>query len=77
MPVVPLYLSGLRALRPKGSRHIEPGPVGLHIQRAHKFAKGTDVVSVTKALQTVMNEAHQVHGPVQPQDRPDPGTRAA
>ena len=58
VPVVPLYLSGLADIRPKGSKDSVPGPVGLDILKAQKFAKGTDVVSVTSTLQDMMNHAH-------------------
>ena len=59
VPVVPVYLSGLRELRPKGSRVITPGPAGAQILPPVYFPAGTTVPQATKMLFDVMNAAHE------------------
>lgn len=59
--VVPLYLAGLRALQPKGSRRIVPGPVTVEFLPVQRFAAGTPVSAVTAQLQGVMDAAHRRH----------------
>lgn len=59
VPVVPLYLGGLRALRPKGSRETVPGRVSMDILEPIHFSVGMDVESATGLVQTAMNQAHQ------------------
>jgi 1-acyl-sn-glycerol-3-phosphate acyltransferase len=58
-PVVPLYLSGLRRIRPKGSREVRPGPVGIDILPPQVFAPGTDLLTATSAFRDLMNDVHR------------------
>lgn len=63
VPVVPLYLGGLRALRPKGAREPVPGPVSLDILEPVQFTPGTDLETATGKIRQVMNAAHQARNP--------------
>ncbi|MBX3707441.1 MAG: 1-acyl-sn-glycerol-3-phosphate acyltransferase [Pseudomonadales bacterium] len=59
VPVVPVFLTGLAALRPKGSREIRPGPAGAHVLEPIRFAPGTSVPEATRMIYEAMNEVHQ------------------
>ncbi len=59
VPVIPIYLAGLREMRPPGTREIIPGPVTAHILDPLHFAPGTGVPEATQQLFDVMNAAHQ------------------
>ena len=59
VPVVPVFLTGLRAMRPKGSRELFPGPAGAHILDPLYFDEGTDVPTATKIIFDTMNEVHE------------------
>jgi 1-acyl-sn-glycerol-3-phosphate acyltransferase len=59
VPVVPVFLTGLAALRPKGSREVRPGPAGAHILEPIRFAPGTAVPEATRILYDAMNRVHQ------------------
>ena len=66
VPVVPIYLTGLNKLRPKGSREIHPGPAGAHFQPAVRLPQGTSVPDATKAIYDALNSVHervQQYGP--------------
>ena len=66
VPVVPIYLTGLNKLRPKGSREIHPGPAGAHFQPAVRLAPGTSVPDATRAIYDALNSVHervQEYGP--------------
>ncbi len=58
VPVVPVYLTGLRKLRPKGTREIFPGPVGAHILDPIRFPEGTTVPEATRRIYEVLNAVH-------------------
>lgn len=58
VPVVPVFLSGLAEMRPKGSREIHPGPAGAQILDPIRFEPGTAVPEATRRLYDVMNEVH-------------------
>ncbi|MEM1435606.1 MAG: 1-acyl-sn-glycerol-3-phosphate acyltransferase [Pseudomonadota bacterium] len=59
IPVVPVYMTGLKRMRPPGTREIIPGPVGSHVLEPLRFAKGTSVPDATKQLFDAMNSVHQ------------------
>lgn len=63
VPVVPVYLSGLREMRPKGQRHVTPGPAAADILQPVRFPPGTGVSEATAVLQARMNAAHVEHYP--------------
>jgi 1-acyl-sn-glycerol-3-phosphate acyltransferase len=55
---VPVFLTGLAKLRPKGSREIRPGPAGAHILEPIFFPEGTAVPEATRRIYEAMNEVH-------------------
>ncbi|MEQ8483633.1 MAG: 1-acyl-sn-glycerol-3-phosphate acyltransferase [Pseudomonadales bacterium] len=59
VPVVPVFLTGLAALRPKGSRELTPGPAGAHVLDPIHFASGTAVPEATRQIYDAMNAVHQ------------------
>jgi 1-acyl-sn-glycerol-3-phosphate acyltransferase len=59
VPVVPLYLSGLRAIRPKGSREVTPGSAGVEILAPVRFSAGSDPAEATALLQARLNAVHR------------------
>lgn len=59
VPVVPVFLTGLARLRPKGSRQIQPGPAGAHVLTPIRFAPGTAVPDATRIIYEAMNTVHQ------------------
>ncbi len=64
VPVVPLYLEGLREIRPKGSLAQEPGPVRGAFGPPIRFAPGTSVPDATKTLYHAMEELRlRLHHP--------------
>ncbi|MFV0258881.1 MAG: 1-acyl-sn-glycerol-3-phosphate acyltransferase [Acidimicrobiales bacterium] len=64
IPVVPLYMEGLREIRPKGSKKLVPGPVTVHVGVPMRFGPGTDPKVATKAMYDAMEGMRQaVHKP--------------
>jgi len=63
VPVVPVYLSGLKAMRPKGQLEVRPGPAGVDILEPVRFAAGTDVADATAELWQRLNACHLAHHP--------------
>jgi len=59
VPVVPVFLAGLKKLRPKGSREVFPGPVGAHILDPIYFPEGTEVPAATRMIYDALNAVHQ------------------
>jgi 1-acyl-sn-glycerol-3-phosphate acyltransferase len=51
VPIVPMYLDGLRHIRPKGSRVETPGPVAVRIGAPITLPPGSDPFVATLALQ--------------------------
>ncbi len=64
VPVVPVYLSGLREMRPKGQLEVTPGPASVEILEPLRFAPGTTVAKATACMWERMNERHLMHYPV-------------
>jgi 1-acyl-sn-glycerol-3-phosphate acyltransferase len=58
LPIVPIYLSGLKEMRPKGQLEVRPGPAGAQILEPVRFGPGTSVEAATAELWQRMNEAH-------------------
>jgi 1-acyl-sn-glycerol-3-phosphate acyltransferase len=63
VPVVPVYLSGLKAMRPKGQLEVKPGPAGVEILPPVRFSPGTSVADATAILWERLNERHLAHHP--------------
>lgn len=63
VPVVPVYLSGLRAMRPKGQLGVTPGPAGVEFLAPVRFGPGTTVTQATGTLWEALNERHLTHHP--------------
>ncbi len=59
VPIVPIYLSGLREMRPPGTKTIQPGPVTAHILDPMYFPPGTAVPEATNQLFNAMNAVHE------------------
>jgi 1-acyl-sn-glycerol-3-phosphate acyltransferase len=59
VPVVPVFLTGLSRIRPKGSRDVYPGPGGAYVLDPIFFADGTPVPEATRRIFDAMNEVHQ------------------
>jgi 1-acyl-sn-glycerol-3-phosphate acyltransferase len=59
VPVVPVYLSGLRAMRPKGQLEVTPGPAGVEFLAPVHFTQGTGVAEATRELWERLNACHQ------------------
>jgi len=59
VPVVPIYMDGLRELRPKGAREINVGPVTVRIGEPIRFAPGTEVADATRTLYKTMERMRE------------------
>ncbi|MFN3239415.1 MAG: lysophospholipid acyltransferase family protein [Pseudomonadales bacterium] len=59
VPVVPVVMKGLRELRPKGARHIKPGPVSSSILEPLRFEPGTTVEAATEVMRSTMLTHYQ------------------
>lgn len=58
VPVVPIYLAGLQAMRPKGSREVIRGKVRVEILAPVEFSPGTDVAAATQCIRRRLNRVH-------------------
>jgi 1-acyl-sn-glycerol-3-phosphate acyltransferase len=59
VPVVPIYLSGLQAIRPKGSRDLlQKGVAGVEFLAPMTFAPASDVSDATRALRDALSAVH-------------------
>ena len=67
--IVPVYLEGLRALRPKGQREVMRGAATLHVLPPMYFAANTDVKTATDAVRAAMCAVHAQCTQAQAQDR--------
>ncbi|MDA1075730.1 MAG: lysophospholipid acyltransferase family protein [Proteobacteria bacterium] len=61
LQIVPIYLSGLRAIRPKGSRSVLRGEVGVEFLQPLQALDFENVAAATAELHNRMNEAHTRH----------------
>ena len=59
VPVVPVFLTGLAAIRPKGQREATPGPAGAYVLDPIHFPEGTSVPDATRRIYDAMNEVHR------------------
>ena len=60
VPVVPIYMTGLKAIRPPGQKEMVPGPVTSHILDPIFFDYYTEVPEATTTIFNAMNEKHQL-----------------
>jgi 1-acyl-sn-glycerol-3-phosphate acyltransferase len=63
VPVVPVYLSGLKEMRPKGQLEVKPGPAGVEFLAPVHFVPGTTVTGATGMLWEILNARHLQHHP--------------
>jgi len=61
VPVVPIYLTGLKEMRPKGSRELRPGPAGAEILAPIHFPNGCSVPDATHKIYDAMSAVHERH----------------
>jgi len=57
--VVPIFMDGLRELRPKGAQEIKVGPVRVKIGEPIRFAPGTAVADATRVLYNTMERMRE------------------
>ncbi len=60
-PILPIYLSGLQSIRPKGSRHATPGGAGLQILPPILPKAHINVAQLTQQAQAALNAVHAQH----------------
>ncbi len=60
VPLVPLYLSGLQAIRPKGSLTINRGIAGVQILEPIQTDRETPVTEITAQARAALNQTHQL-----------------
>jgi len=58
VPIVPVYLAGLKSIRPKGAKDYVPGAAGVEFLTPLSFARDTPVEDATQRLWSVMNDRH-------------------
>jgi 1-acyl-sn-glycerol-3-phosphate acyltransferase len=59
VPVIPIYMTGLKAIRPPGSKEQIPGPVASHILDPIFFDPYEEVSNATDTIFKAMNKVHQ------------------
>jgi len=59
VPVVPIYMTGLKAIRPPGSKEMVPGPVTSHILDPIFFDHYAEVPEATDMIFKAMDKVHQ------------------
>ncbi len=59
VPVVPIYLEGLKQIRPPGTKEAQPGPVAAHVLDPIRFEPGTQVPEATERLYSTMRDFHE------------------
>lgn len=63
VPVVPVYLSGLKAIQPKGRREKQSGAAGVEFLPPVRFPADTPVDEATNQLWEILNARHVAHHP--------------
>jgi len=58
VPVVPVYLWGLREMRPKGALHAKAGPAGVDVFTPVRFANDASVDDATATLRGILSRRH-------------------
>ena len=58
VPIVPVYLEGLQAIRPPGTKEVTPGPVAAHVLEP-VFPGDMSVPEITQAVFDQMKQAHE------------------
>ncbi len=58
VPVIPIYLSGLREMRPKGALRAKAGPAGVDVLAPVRFQRGTTVDDATATLRNALAARH-------------------
>ena len=58
VPVCPIYLGGLRAIRAKKQRDVKPGPVYIEFLQPIHFSKGSNVAAATSLIEKRMLAVH-------------------
>lgn len=61
VPIVPMYLSGLQAIRPKGSRKVIPGPVACDVLKPAVIQAGDDLVAAVASIRAALNARHTMY----------------
>jgi 1-acyl-sn-glycerol-3-phosphate acyltransferase len=56
VPVIPVYMEGLRAVMPKGQREPRPAPVSARIGKPISLANASSVAEATAMLENAMRE---------------------
>ena len=59
VPVVPIYMTGLRRIRPPGVREATPGPVAAHVLDPIRLEPGTSVPEATNLIFHAMQSVHE------------------
>jgi 1-acyl-sn-glycerol-3-phosphate acyltransferase len=77
VPVVPIYVEGVGAIRPKGSRTMQPGPVTTRISAPLFFDAAADPHDATHAMYKTMTALRaEIHQPVRGVVRREPALSA-
>jgi 1-acyl-sn-glycerol-3-phosphate acyltransferase len=61
VPIVPIYLAGLKALRPKATREVKRGSVQVVVLPPLRFSESSDVSTATAELHRRMSREHAKH----------------
>lgn len=59
VPVVPVYMTGLKKIRPPGTREVVPGPVAAHVLDPIYFDASTTVPEATQRIFEAMKTVHE------------------
>ena len=59
VPIVPIYISGLKSIRPKGAREVVKGAASVHFLEALYFDKNMDVFDATHLVRDRLLAVHR------------------